>query len=1190
MSNLTPVRASHVRTRGLFLSTCFVAMTLLATAVGLISPQARAADAATGTIEGRVLNQSNGRYLGKAVVQVEGSTNQTLTNDFGEYRLIEVPAGDVKLTVTYQGLEPRTHVIVVEAGKVVTKDFGLSRETKIATEEETVMVLDPYTASETRFKNAAEIAINEERQSANIKSVVSADSLGHVADGNIGEFVRFMPGIDVSYGGTYVNGADASQISVRGFGPEDTAIMIDGMPVSSPSPANLTRAVGLDMISINNASRIEVTKVSTPDMANDSPGGSVNLITRSAFEYAKPEYTAEATATFNTMDMNFLKKEPGPINKKSYHTLPGARMSVSYPLNKDLGFSFSIASDNKYQPNQSVKINKIQAGTVSNDMRAYDPSITVAATPMVNSKGVSTFANPFTDTFQIYDNPWVTYKQSGNLRVDWRPITGMSISTNYQYSQYTGNNVSRRLAFTIARPLDWGDDYITGIQYRQAVVAGTTRTTDGGAKITQTIDARDKGGDTHSGYIKMSFQRGAWSFDGFASRSLANGHYDDRENGHFSGLDLTLSNVGNLSYSGITEGHPTTITAARRDGTWYDYTKMKNWTLDNAATLDAKSGEAYQKDIADNFGLNLRRELDFLPWRSGAKIGWARAVKSQSKWGPGTGYKTRYVGTTALTAADITDDVYQVSPGFRYPIQQWADVYKLYSIAQAHPEYFDEGIIISNATGNYVSSINQKKKVTETADSFYAMYDAKFFNNRLSITTGVRQKLNKVTGYQPYTDGAYLNLKNAAGQSYYDPVWMTVVPINGSAISTVFNGYAADGVTRVNKTLTYAQWTTDAAFLSRLAQAGLALPTPYYSRNANNTGYLNGLPDATTGLPTVATPGTWQNNMDLTKIRSVTRNLSAKRTDPSTPSFIAAYKLTKNIDLKASVSRETKLPDLENSSTGGGYIAGASTSTDSNTGVTTVVVNNPNLKPEITNSLNVAVSYYNKTGSFTISGYMKQIENEWENLTYFGDTDEGLAIARAAGYEPSPSDIVKTTINGTDGISKKRGLELEVRQNLSIIGEWASGFDMFATYTYKTHSTLSAVSGVINSQQGKSQDKYSAGLMYSTKKLTLAARGTYAESTYSKNSNSPVSYTGPDGVTNKYQLYDYYDPEYRVNFEGSYRLSANVSLLVSVSDAIRSKNNRRTWDIGSDVFPEYERTWVYNRFGTTITAGVTATF
>src|SRR2546425_880663 len=48
---------------------------------------ARAQMAATGAIEGRVLNVTNGAYLENARVTIDGTTQQAFTNNFGEYRL-----------------------------------------------------------------------------------------------------------------------------------------------------------------------------------------------------------------------------------------------------------------------------------------------------------------------------------------------------------------------------------------------------------------------------------------------------------------------------------------------------------------------------------------------------------------------------------------------------------------------------------------------------------------------------------------------------------------------------------------------------------------------------------------------------------------------------------------------------------------------------------------------------------------------------------------------------------------------------------------------------------------------------------------------------------------------------------------------------------------------------------------------
>ena len=67
---------------------------LFAVALGLLFPAALQAQSGTGSITGRVLNVGNSKYLPNAVVTVEGTKLQALTDDYGEYRLNEVPAGE----------------------------------------------------------------------------------------------------------------------------------------------------------------------------------------------------------------------------------------------------------------------------------------------------------------------------------------------------------------------------------------------------------------------------------------------------------------------------------------------------------------------------------------------------------------------------------------------------------------------------------------------------------------------------------------------------------------------------------------------------------------------------------------------------------------------------------------------------------------------------------------------------------------------------------------------------------------------------------------------------------------------------------------------------------------------------------------------------------------------------------------
>ena len=458
-----PKRTARRFGRSLSLRSVFCVFALGLFALGASSTAH--AQTATGAIDGRVMNASNGTFMSKARVRVEGTSLETFTNDYGEYHLPLVPAGDAQRRVTFTGQPDQLATVSVSAGKTVTRDF----EFGAAAQADGTLKMGKFVVETDRFKTAEEIATNEERYSINLKNVVSADAFGHIPDGNLGEFVKYLPGVETEYGDVDafagaglggVNQASASQISIRGFGAADTAITVDGMPLAGISPAGLTRAVGLDMISLNNASRIEIVKVPTPDMVANSGGGVVNLISKSAFEYARPSVTASANLTFNTEEGFTLSKKPGPTSKRTHHTLPSGSVSVVVPFSKTLGLSVNFATANTYSPNKSISTTWRNTTTFYSRIPTNNPTPTTA---VVNAAGDrSDLAHPFLRQATVVDNPWSDEKESASFKLDWRALHNLNVSGMYSVSTYSGVNASRRLQMSAEQPLDWGPTYVTG--------------------------------------------------------------------------------------------------------------------------------------------------------------------------------------------------------------------------------------------------------------------------------------------------------------------------------------------------------------------------------------------------------------------------------------------------------------------------------------------------------------------------------------------------------------------------------------------------------------------------------------------------------------------------------------------------------------------------------------------------------
>ncbi|MSU23377.1 MAG: carboxypeptidase regulatory-like domain-containing protein, partial [Opitutus sp.] len=171
-----------------FPTSCFLSLALLLVAL----PAVRSAETpAMGIVEGRVLNPSSGEYLERAHVTIEGTAVEAFSDTAGFYRLTQVPAGTARVRAFFTGLVAQTNPVTVAAGQTATLDFNLSA---LAGREGEIVKLSEFQVSASREMSGAAIAINEQRFAPNIKGVVSTDEFGNVAEGSVGEFLKFLPG------------------------------------------------------------------------------------------------------------------------------------------------------------------------------------------------------------------------------------------------------------------------------------------------------------------------------------------------------------------------------------------------------------------------------------------------------------------------------------------------------------------------------------------------------------------------------------------------------------------------------------------------------------------------------------------------------------------------------------------------------------------------------------------------------------------------------------------------------------------------------------------------------------------------------------------------------------------------------------------------------------------------------------
>ncbi|MBI5690741.1 MAG: TonB-dependent receptor [Verrucomicrobia bacterium] len=239
-------------------------------------------------IRGTVRNDRTGAYLAGAEISlVEHPAVAVVSERDGSFLLKPVPPGTHRIRVFYTGLDAVERVVTVGTAAAAVVDVALASE---------VYRLEQFVVAGEREGNAA--ALMSQRAAPNVVNVVSMDAYGNVADGNIGNFLQNLPGIAANK-----EGGDIVGVGLRGTPPELNAVTVDGTrsayPVIGYAPQG-DRAMAIDQIPSEAIKEIEVTKGNRPENPADSLGGSVNLVTKSAFDYRSRVVTYRAGANQNT--------------------------------------------------------------------------------------------------------------------------------------------------------------------------------------------------------------------------------------------------------------------------------------------------------------------------------------------------------------------------------------------------------------------------------------------------------------------------------------------------------------------------------------------------------------------------------------------------------------------------------------------------------------------------------------------------------------------------------------------------------------------------------------------------------------------------------------------------------------------------------------------------------------------------
>jgi iron complex outermembrane receptor protein len=681
----------------------------------------------TGTITGRVRNVVTGQYLNKARVAVKGTDQVVYTDNFGIYQLVEVRSGPVVLEVFYTDLDVALVPIEVPTGGRIEHNVELTSVGRYG-QNLAVVNLDPFVVSSDRETDAKAIATNEQRFAANIKNVMATDSLGDVLNSSVGDFLKFMPGLTVEF-----DNADIVGVSIRGVGGSLTAVTMDGAPGSAVWFGS-TRSVDIRSMALNDVARMEVTKVPTPSSPADALAGSVNMVSKSAFERSGALLRYGVNLGGNHEDIT-LKKTPQSFgDRKSYKMLPGFDFDYTRPIGKNFGIVVAGMYSNKFNEQHTSRMTYATTGT-----------------------GISTApSRPYLQSYFLNDGPRNLTRKTMSFKADWRVTPSSVLSVGGQWVRAKTEIGALRLTISAGTngtptpatggPMSFSDNFTIGATGRGAY----------------TMDAQGQNIDqgTTAGNLNYRFDDGKWRIEATLSRSVSTITRRNELTGNFFQLAATAIKPIRVSFLEANAERPGNVRLYDVDNQLVDYHNIENFRGTNGSDTPtdnvAKIGTA---------NLNLRRRLGIFSFPTALQVGGAirrhsQDLKPESKTWTFNGPDGN--AATIETLAPYTMQVYKNQDAyFGFKNIPWVSTSRAWSAWQANPALFTQTAAQVVTQENYRRT--NSEYVQETVSAGYVQAEAGLFGNRLRLLTGVRFEKTQDEGLGSLSDPAAVFQRNPNG-------------------------------------------------------------------------------------------------------------------------------------------------------------------------------------------------------------------------------------------------------------------------------------------------------------------------------------------------------------------------------------------------------------------------------------------
>ncbi|GBQ94065.1 TonB-dependent receptor [Gluconacetobacter liquefaciens] len=649
---------------------------------GSVITLAPARAAGHGTISGRVVNTATGQYLRNAEIHVENTNIATYADEDGAFRLADVPAGKANIVVRYTGLKDARATVFVAAGKTLSHNVDMIPLPFSGASNGQVVTV-------TGVRSGEAAALMKRRLSMNAVNAIDADNFGALTMGDVGEFMKNMPGVSLDY-----TEVDASAVRIGGLDPKYSLFTLDGARMATAtSNNNAGRQNSFEQMSITGISRIELNNTLTAAMDADAPGGSINLVSKYAFERRRRVLQAQVGG-IGTSDSSFAPTYMSD-DRKHGTIFPSGQASYADVF---FGGRLGVAVSGSYNAN-FVEQDRVQTDW------SYLPDGTVMPYRVMWRPG-----------------PKFTHREAVNGAVDYKISDRLSLGIRGSWSFYDVEYYNQYTYLTF------------GTTSKSYAAPGSTPThivvNPQGTKtnVNTQYSHRYAGTPTMIATPKLEYKDDAWDVTLRGAYSSSEFNFRDGSNGFFVRDDSQLSNIG------------FTLDRASSESPAYmlQQTAGQSWSVPTNWSPVQNSVRTSQSNALDHqYGgnLDIKRKVNAGPVQLALMAG--GSIRT-NEWSTNEGaYKLyNYTGSGSDSTIPYTNHYQFAIDGFNagnFNNQNWRadNNYATWSLFREHPEYFTPDTV-----GNLTRQYANNHRVKETIDAAYMEFQGQW--RKLKFDFGAR--------------------------------------------------------------------------------------------------------------------------------------------------------------------------------------------------------------------------------------------------------------------------------------------------------------------------------------------------------------------------------------------------------------------------------------------------------------------